>query len=111
MLKAYLSAQASSLSAFVISKTHVSGQKSHARQLNTKVCSSKSVFQCNTATTVGLQYAMQEHAGQLAATWVFLTTMRTMTSTYSTKYIQIELFNDYHVLPGSCLPLHAIYTF
>ena len=43
MLKAYLSTQASSLSAFVISKTHISGQKPCERQLNAKVCGSKSV--------------------------------------------------------------------
>ena len=43
-LKAYLSAQTSSLSAFVISKTHISGQKPHGRQLNTKVCASKSAI-------------------------------------------------------------------
>ena len=43
-LKAYLSAQASSLSAFVISKTHISGQKPHGRQLNRKVCGSKSAI-------------------------------------------------------------------
>ena len=44
MLKANLSAQASSLSAFVISKTHISGQKPHGRQLNAKVCGSKSAI-------------------------------------------------------------------
>ena len=33
-LKAYLSAQTSSLSAFVISKTHISGQKPCGRQLS-----------------------------------------------------------------------------
>ena len=43
-LKAYLSAQASSLSAFVISKTHVSGQKLRGRQLNAKVCGSESAI-------------------------------------------------------------------
>ena len=43
-LKAYLSAQAFSLSAFVISKTHISGQKPHGRQLNRKVCGSKSAI-------------------------------------------------------------------
>ena len=43
-LKANLSAQASSLSAFVISKTHTSGQKPRGRQLNTKVCASKSAI-------------------------------------------------------------------
>ena len=37
-LKAYLSAQTSSLSAFVISKTHISFQKPRGRQLNPKVC-------------------------------------------------------------------------
>ena len=42
--KAYLSAQASSLSAFLISKTHISGQKSRGRQLNPKVCGSKSAI-------------------------------------------------------------------
>ena len=42
--KAYLSAQASSLSAFVISKTHISGQKPRGRQLNSKVCDSKSAI-------------------------------------------------------------------
>ena len=42
--KAYLSAQASSLSAFVISKTHISGQKPRGRQINTKVCVSKSAI-------------------------------------------------------------------
>ena len=43
-LKAYLSAQTSSLSAFVISKTHISGQKPRGRQLNVKVCGSKSAI-------------------------------------------------------------------
>ena len=43
-LKAYLSTQASSLSAFVISKTHISGQKPRGRQLNAKVCGSKSAI-------------------------------------------------------------------
>ena len=43
-LKAYLSIQASSLSAFVISKTHISGQKPRGRQLNTKVCGSESAI-------------------------------------------------------------------
>ena len=42
--KAYLSIQASSLSAFVVSKTHISGQKSRGRQLNAKVCDSKSAI-------------------------------------------------------------------
>ena len=36
--KAYLSVQTSSLSAFVISKTHTSGQKPRGKQLNAKVC-------------------------------------------------------------------------
>ena len=36
-LKAYLSAQTSSLSAFVIRKTHISGQKPRGRQLNASV--------------------------------------------------------------------------
>ena len=44
MLKAYLSAQTSSLSAFVISKTHISGQKPRGRQLNTKVCGKESAI-------------------------------------------------------------------
>ena len=44
MLKAYLSAQGSPLSSFVISKTHISGQKPHGRQLNTKVCSHESAI-------------------------------------------------------------------
>ena len=39
MLKAYLSAKTSSLSAFMISKTHISGQNPRRRQLNAKVCS------------------------------------------------------------------------
>ena len=43
-LKAYLSAQASSLSAFVISKTHVIAQKPRGRQLNGKVCGSESAI-------------------------------------------------------------------
>ena len=43
-LKAYLSAQASSLSAFVISNIHISGQKPCGRQLNAKVCDSKSAI-------------------------------------------------------------------
>ena len=43
-LKAYLSAQASSLSAFVIHKTHTSGQKPHGRQLNIKVYGSESAI-------------------------------------------------------------------
>ena len=44
MLKAYLSAKASSLGAFVISNTHISGQKPRGRQLNAKVCGSKMPF-------------------------------------------------------------------
>ena len=45
-LKAYLSTQTSSLSAFMISKTHihVNGQKLRSRQLNAKVCGSESAF-------------------------------------------------------------------
>ena len=41
-LKAYLSTQASSLSAFVISKTHIVAQKLRGKQLNAKVCGGKS---------------------------------------------------------------------
>ena len=44
MQKAYLSIQTSSLSAFVISKTYISGQKPRGRQLNKKVCGSKSAI-------------------------------------------------------------------
>ena len=43
-LKAYLSTQASSLSSFMISKTHKIGQKPRGRQLNAKVCVSKSAI-------------------------------------------------------------------
>ena len=43
-LKDYLSAQASSLSAFVIRKSYISGQKPVRRQVNAKVCGSKSVW-------------------------------------------------------------------
>ena len=43
-LKAYISVQAASLSAFVISNTHISGQKPCGRQLNTKVCGSESAI-------------------------------------------------------------------
>ena len=42
--KAYLSAQPSSLSAFVISKVHTSGQKPRGRQLNAKVCGHESAI-------------------------------------------------------------------
>ena len=40
----YLSAQGSSLSAFVISKTHIVAQMPRGRQLNAKVCGSKSAI-------------------------------------------------------------------
>ena len=43
-LKAFLSTQASSLSAFVISKTHISGLKLRGTQLNAKVCDSESAI-------------------------------------------------------------------
>ena len=45
-LKAYLnaSAQPSSLSAIMISKTHIVAQRPRGRQLNAKVCSSESAF-------------------------------------------------------------------
>ena len=43
-LKAYLSTQAPPLSAFVISKVDVSGQRSCRRQLNAKVCGHESAF-------------------------------------------------------------------
>ena len=43
-LKAYLSVQASSLRAFVISKTHIVAQMLRGRQLNTKVCGNKSAI-------------------------------------------------------------------
>ena len=45
-LKAYLRAQSSPLSAFMISKTHTSAQKSRGRQLNAKVCGSESSHFC-----------------------------------------------------------------
>ena len=44
MLKAYLSAQTSASSAFAISKTHISGQKPHERQLNAKAWGSESAI-------------------------------------------------------------------
>ena len=44
MLKAHLSTQPSSFSAFMISKTHIIAQKPHGRQLNAKVCSSESAI-------------------------------------------------------------------
>ena len=44
MLKAYLHTQASSLSAFVINKTHIVTQKPRGRQLNAKVCGSKNAI-------------------------------------------------------------------
>ena len=44
MLKAYLSAQPSSLSTFMISKTHIVAQMPCGRQLNPKVCGSESVM-------------------------------------------------------------------
>ena len=50
-LKAYLSTQPSSLSAFMISKTHTGAQKPHGRQLNTKVCGSKSAIFCLLCST------------------------------------------------------------
>ena len=43
-LKPCLSTQASSLSGFVISKTHISDQKPHGRQLNAKVCRHESAI-------------------------------------------------------------------
>ena len=43
-LKAYLGARPSSLSAFMISKTHIVAQTPCGRQLNAKVCSSESVI-------------------------------------------------------------------
>ena len=42
--KAYLSIQTSSLSAFVIIKTHIIGQKPRGRQLNAKVCCHESAI-------------------------------------------------------------------
>ena len=54
MQKAYLSAQASSLSAFLISKTHINGQKPRGRQLNKKVCGSKSAIFLTLSSDVGL---------------------------------------------------------
>ena len=44
MLKAHLSFQASSFSVFVISNTHIVAQKSCGRQLNAKVCGSRSAI-------------------------------------------------------------------
>ena len=44
MLKAYLSTQASSLSAIMISETHIVTQKPHGRQLNAKVCGSENAI-------------------------------------------------------------------
>ena len=44
MLKAYLSTQPSSLSAFMISKTHITAQKPHGRQLNAEVCCRESAI-------------------------------------------------------------------
>ena len=44
MFKAYLSAHLSSLSAFMISKTHIVFQKPHGRQLSMEVCGSESAI-------------------------------------------------------------------
>ena len=43
-LKAYLSTYSSSLSPFMISKTHISAQKPRGRQLNAKVCGCESAI-------------------------------------------------------------------
>ena len=44
ILKVYINAQSSSLSAFMICKTRIVAQKPHARQLNAEVCGSESVI-------------------------------------------------------------------
>ena len=43
-MKAFLSTYPSSLSAFMIGKTHIVGQKPHRRQLNVKVCGSENAI-------------------------------------------------------------------
>ena len=43
-MKAFLSTYPSSLSAFMIGKTHIVGQKPHRIQLNVKVCGSENVI-------------------------------------------------------------------
>ena len=55
--KAYLSIQASSLSAFVISKTRISGQKLRGRQLNAEVCGHESAIFLLVKTTMFKEYA------------------------------------------------------
>ena len=51
-IKAYLWAQACSLSAFVISNTQMVAQKPRGRQLNVKVCSSESTIFLSVLTLI-----------------------------------------------------------
>ena len=97
MLKAYLSVQASSLSAFAISKTHISGQKPRGRQLNTKVCGHES------AIFLILLYFFQQRylANGLSThrhfrTKLILVTMRSSTTNWHLHSFNFTLVNKSH---------------
>ena len=84
MLKAYLSAQTSSLSAFVISKTYISGQKLRGSPLNAKVCGHKSTI-FRILLKVNKDYAQQQYlANGLSVRHHFSTKLMLITAQSST---------------------------
>ena len=119
--KAYLSAQASSLSAFVISKTHISGQKPRGRQINTKVCVSKSaifvILSFFLSFLLRLLFKQRYLANYLSthrhfSTKLILITTRSSTSTqrlHSFKFILVnKSHSQYSVFAVRCEGRHFL---
>ena len=91
--KAYLSAQASSLSAFVISKTHISGQKPRGRRINTKVCVSKSAIFVILSFLLRLLFKQRYLTNCLSTHRHFSTKLILITTQSSTNNQRLHSFN------------------
>ena len=99
-VKAYLSTQSSSLSGFVISKTRISGQKPHRRQVNAKVSGSEIAIFC-----VLLSFFVQpsifqqrylENGLSHFNTKLMLITVRSSTTTQHLLSLKFTLVNKSH---------------
>ena len=86
-LKAYLSTQASSLTDFVISNIHISGQKPHGRQLNAKVCGSESAIFHIVLSCSAFNFSTMILKNDLSAHHYFSTKLMLITA-WSTTTIQ-----------------------
>ena len=105
-----LSTQPSSLSAFMISKTHITAQKLRERQLNAKVCGSESAIFSHSFFFLSSDHNVQQRYLENGSsthrhfiTKLMLITARSFTTIqhlHSYEFMSIKLFS---ALPSCCL--------